>query len=107
MKIKKALKMLSALSHETRLNIFKILIQEGSEGLSAGALVEIIKIPPATLSFHLTQMTNADLISASKSGRNINYSLKYKSTKKLFKFLHENSYYKSDKENKFIETEKK
>ena len=60
MKQKKALNMLSALAQETRVNIYKLLIQEGKEGLAAGVIAEILQVPAATLSFHLAQMTNAD-----------------------------------------------
>lgn len=99
MKLKKAIKMLSALSQDTRLEIFRLLIKEGPEGLPAGVIAEILEVPSATLSFHLTQLSNAGLIVASKTGRSISYSAKYKSIKKLMRFVLEGSYQKRIKEN--------
>ena len=78
MKPKKALKMLSALAQDTRLSIFRLLIQEGPDGLSAGMISEILQVPAATLSFHLSQLTEAGLIDPTRDGRTIMYSAKYK-----------------------------
>ncbi len=99
MKHKKALKMLSALAQETRVNIYKLLVQESKEGLSAGVIAEILKVPAATLSFHLTQMTNAGLLKSSKNGRTVMYCAKQKAIKNLASFLTENSYKKLKEEN--------
>jgi len=98
MKAKKALKILSALSQETRLAIFRLLIQEGEEGLSAGMISEILQVPPATLSFHLSQLNDAGVLKSKKSGRVVTYSAKHKSVKKLNEFLLENSYKKRQKD---------
>ena len=97
MKAKKALKILSALSQETRLAIFRLLIQEGEEGLSAGMISEILQVPPATLSFHLSQLNDAGVLKSRKSGRVVTYAAKHKSIKKLNDFLLENSYKKRQK----------
>lgn len=94
MKHKKAVKMLSALAQETRVDVFRLLIQEGPEGLPAGVIAEILQVPGATLSFHLSQLTGAGLIKSSKEGRVIRYSAKYKIAKELLRFLTENSYKK-------------
>ncbi len=98
MKIKKALKMLSALSQETRLAIFKLLVQEGPEGISAGAISEILQVPPTTLSFHLAQLSDSGLLKSHKNGRVVMYAAKHKSFKNLHRFITENSYKKRQKE---------
>ena len=94
MKPKKALKMLTALAQETRMEVFRLLIQEGPDGLSAGMIAKIMNIPQTTLSFHLSMLKDAGLIKAIRNGRTINYAAKYKSIKNLNAFLTENSYKK-------------
>lgn len=97
LKPKKAIKMLSALAQETRLNVFRLLIKEDAKGLPAGTIAEILQVPSATLSFHLTQMTNAGLLKSSKEGRVIRYAAKHKSIKNLMAFLNDGAYKKSKK----------
>lgn len=97
MKVTKALKMLSALAQENRLAVFRLLIQEGPEGIPAGAIADILQIQPATLSFHLAQLSNAGLVKSYKEGRVVRYAAKYKSVKKLTSYLGENSYKKQEK----------
>lgn len=92
MKQKKALKMLSALAQETRVSIYKLLVQEGKDGLAAGVISEILQVPAATLSFHLAQMTNAGLLKSYKNGRSVMYSAKRKAIKNLAAYLTENSF---------------
>ena len=92
MKQKKAIKMLSALAQETRVNIYKLLVQEGKEGLPAGIIAEILQVPAATLSFHLSQMVNAGLLKSHKTGRSVRYAAKQKAIKNLASFLTENSF---------------
>ncbi len=92
MKSKKALKMLLALAQETRLEIFRLLIQEDEDGVSAGMIAQILNVPTATLSFHLSHMVNAGLIRSNREGRSIRYSARYKSAKKLSEHLNENAY---------------
>jgi ArsR family transcriptional regulator len=98
MKAKKALKILSALSQETRLAIFRLLIQEGEEGLSAGVISEVLQVPPATLSFHLAQLSDAGILKFHKNGRSVMYVAKYKTMKNLMEYMTENSYKKRLKE---------
>ena len=92
MKTSKVLKALSALAQENRLAIFRLLIQVGPSGISAGEIAEQLSIQPATLSFHLSQLTQADLIFAEKNGRMIHYSAKTKIIKKIARYLMDNSY---------------
>lgn len=98
MKQKKALKMLSALAQDTRINIYRLLVKEGKEGLSAGIVAEILQVPAATLSFHLSQMTNAGLLKSHKIGRTVMYSAKQKAIKKLAEFMTEDSHKKKQKQ---------
>ena len=97
MKASKVLKMLSALAQENRLAVFRLLIQEGPDGLPAGTIADILQIQPATLSFHLSQLSNAGLIEPEKDGRVVRYAAKYKSVKKLMTYLNDNSYKKRQK----------
>lgn len=89
MKPKKAVAALSALAHESRLDIFRLLLNKGEEGMAAGALAEALQIPAATLSFHLSQLSGAGLIKSTKDGRSVIYRASYKRLKKLTKFLTE------------------
>lgn len=97
MKNKKALKILSSLSQETRLAIFRLLIQEGPDGLSAGMISEILQVPPTTLSFHLSQLYEAGVLKSYKEGRTVMYAAKHKTIKNLMAYLTENSYKKRNK----------
>lgn len=63
-----------ALSQETRLKAFRLLVEHGSEGAPAGALSEKLGVPANTLSFHLSHMSNAGLVRSRREGRSIIYS---------------------------------
>ena len=65
---------LAALAQETRLDLFRLLVKAGPEGLSAGAISGELEIPSATLSFHLKELKSAGLILCEKSGRSRIYS---------------------------------
>jgi len=94
MKPKKALKALAALAQDTRLAIFRLLIQEGPEGLSAGVISEVLQVPPTTLSFHLSQLSDAGVLKSYKDGRTVMYAAKNKTIKNLINYLTDNSYKK-------------
>jgi DNA-binding transcriptional ArsR family regulator len=87
MKISKAVSALDALSQESRLLIFRLLMEQGEAGLSAGNISEQLSIPPATLSFHLSQLSSARLLDSHKEGRSVIYKANYKRIRKLAKFL--------------------
>jgi len=57
---------LAALAHETRLDVFRLLVQAGPAGVAAGVLAEALDTPPATLSFHLKELRNAQLVQAER-----------------------------------------
>lgn len=63
----------SSLSQETRLKVFKLLIEFGRDGLIPGKIAEELKIPDNTLSFHLSHMSRAGLVTSKKNGRSVTY----------------------------------
>ena len=85
-----AIKALGALAQETRLAIYRLLVQAGPEGRAAGVIGESLGIPPATLSFHLTQLAGARLVRPRQDGRFIFYSADFESMNALVGFLTEN-----------------
>ncbi|WP_052166387.1 ArsR/SmtB family transcription factor [Methylobacter tundripaludum] len=85
-----AVKALTALAQGTRLSIFRILVQAGKEGLSAGQIAKTLDIPNATLSFHLKELTNAGLITARQESRFIYYAANFTVMNELLGFLTEN-----------------
>lgn len=81
---------LAALAQETRLGLFRRLVQAGPEGLTPGALAAEFSLPPATLSFHLKELTNAGLLTATPNGRSIRYGADYTAMDELLGYLTEN-----------------
>lgn len=90
MDIDNALIAFSALSQETRLKVFKILVEYGSTGSPAGQLSERLGIPHNTLSFHLAHLSHAGMVSSRKQGRSIIYSANCDAIEGLISFLNEN-----------------
>jgi DNA-binding transcriptional ArsR family regulator len=90
METKQALLALSALAQETRLAIYRLLVQAGPEGMAAGAIGEKLDLPPATLSFHLAGLTRAGLAKSRQEGRFVIYSADYAAMNALVGFLTEN-----------------
>jgi len=87
MKPSNIVKSFIALGHDTRLTIFKLLVTKGEKGLPAGEVANELNIPGATLSFHLSNLSDAKLIGSRREGRTIYYFVKYKRIKKLIKYL--------------------
>jgi len=87
---KQALQALSALAQESRLAIFRLLIQQGPAGLAAGAIGEKLDLPPATLSFHLAGLARAGLVNSRHEGRFVFYSAHFECMNLLVGFLTEN-----------------
>ncbi|SFM10085.1 transcriptional regulator, ArsR family [Nitrosomonas nitrosa] len=85
-----AIKVLAALAQETRLTIFRTLVQTGEYGLSAGQLAKELNIPNATLSFHLKELTHAELVIARQESRFIYYSANFTTMNALLGYLTEN-----------------
>ena len=81
---------LSALAHETRLDVFRTLVQEGAGGLAAGVLAGRLGIPSPTLSFHLKELRSAGLIRSERDGRSLLYAPDFGAMRALVGFLTEN-----------------
>lgn len=89
MKLDHAVTALSALAQETRLAVFRLLVREGREGLSAGDVAARLGVAPATLSFHLAQLERAGLLSSERHSRHIVYRIDLEGTRRLLAFLTE------------------
>jgi len=90
METRQAIQALSALAQESRLAIFRLLVQAGPAGLAAGAIGATLDLPPATLSFHLAGLTRAGLAQSRQEGRFVIYSADYAAMNTLVGFLTEN-----------------
>jgi len=90
MKIATASERLAALGHETRLAIFRLLVQAGTEGISAGAICEKLAIPAPTLSFHLAHLARVGLIRGRQESRFIYYAADYAAMDELLAYLTDN-----------------
>ena len=87
MKSKDALACLAALSQETRLALFRRLVNTGPDGEKAGDLADVIGAPAPTLSFHLKELEQAGLIAQRRDGRNIIYTARYDRMRDLLSYL--------------------
>jgi ArsR family transcriptional regulator, arsenate/arsenite/antimonite-responsive transcriptional repressor len=87
---KQAVTALAALAQETRLDLFRLLVTVGPEGLPAGVIAERLGIAPSSLSFHLQQLVHADLITQRRLGRQLIYSAEYGAMNDLLFYLTEN-----------------
>lgn len=85
-----AVKRLSALAQASRLKAFRLLVQAGPEGLCVSDIQARTRISPATLSFHLKELSNAGLIDARQDGRFIYYAPNLKAMNALIGYLTEN-----------------
>jgi ArsR family transcriptional regulator len=90
METRTAVTALAALAQETRLSIFRLLVQAGPEGVPAGRISEELEVPSATLSFHLKDLTHAGLVTPRQEGRFIYYSADFERMAGLMSFLTQN-----------------
>lgn len=90
MKTKDAVAALAALAQESRLAVYRLLVQAGPQGMAAGVIAETLGLPPATLSFHLKELSNAGLAVSRQDGRYVIYSAHFGNALKLVDFLTEN-----------------
>ncbi len=79
-----------ALGQETRLNIFRLIVQRGSEGLCPSQMQELLGVPAATLSFHLRELVSSGLLSVERQSRNLIYRPNGNFTNELIGFLVDN-----------------
>lgn len=85
-----ALEAFASLSQETRLKVFKLVIEYGSDGIVPGKIAEELNIPDNTLSFHLSHMAKAGLVTSKKNGRSVTYFANTDLVEDLIGFLQEN-----------------
>ncbi len=85
-----ALAALAALAHETRLDVFRLLVRAGRKGLAAGAVADTLGIQAATLSFHLKELKNSGVVRCRRDGRSLIYSPSFEVMGSLVDFLTEN-----------------
>jgi DNA-binding transcriptional ArsR family regulator len=85
-----AIAALAALAQESRLDIFRLLVQAGAEGMPAGQIGDQLGLPSATLSFHLNQLKHANLVTFRREGRSLIYSAAYPVMNDLLGYLTEN-----------------
>ena len=90
METTQAVEALAALAQSSRLQIYRLLVEAGPEGLPAGRIGEELELPPATLSFHLSQLTRAGLARSRQEGRFVIYSADFASMNTLVGYLTEN-----------------
>jgi ArsR family transcriptional regulator, arsenate/arsenite/antimonite-responsive transcriptional repressor len=90
MKTKTAVIALSALAQDSRLAIYRTLVQAGPAGLAAGKISEITGIPPSSLSFHLKELNYANLVSSRQAGRFVIYATNFSTMNELISYLTEN-----------------
>ena len=90
MKMTDAVESLAALAQETRLAIYRLLVQAGAEGVSAGAIAGTLGVTPATLSFHLKELARAGLVTSRPASRFVYYSANYERMAALMTYLTEN-----------------
>ena len=81
---------LSALAQDSRLTIFRALVQAGPSGLAAGKISELTGIAPSSLSFHLKELSHADMVSSQQAGRFVIYTANFSTMNALLGFLTEN-----------------
>jgi DNA-binding transcriptional ArsR family regulator len=90
METKSAVTALAALAQETRLSVFRLLVQAGPVGLAAGEVGQKLEVPPATLSFHLKELSHAGLVTSRQEGRFVYYAANFEHMAALMSFLTQN-----------------
>jgi len=81
---------LAALAQENRLDVFRLLVQAGPDGLTAGAVAEKLSLAPNTLSFHFDRLKQAGLVSCTRDGRSLIYAARFETVNGLLAYLTEN-----------------
>lgn len=85
-----AAELLAALGHESRLAIFRLLVEAGPAGLNVSAIGDKLGLPGATLSFHLAHLSRVGLIKGERASRFIHYSVEFATMDELIAFLTRN-----------------
>jgi ArsR family transcriptional regulator, arsenate/arsenite/antimonite-responsive transcriptional repressor len=85
-----AIAALAALAQDSRLDVFRLLVQAGPDGMAAGEVAAALNVPPNTLSFHFDRLRNAGLVKFERRSRSLIYSAKYETMNALLGYLTEN-----------------
>lgn len=85
-----AVQALAALAHDTRLALFRMLVERGPDGLSAGVIAERLGVPPSSLTFHVQHLHRAGLITQRRLSRQLIYAADFAAMNGLVGFLTEN-----------------
>ncbi len=81
---------LSALAQDNRLDVYRLLVQAGSEGMPAGSVASALKLAPNTLTFHFDRSRQAGLVTVRREGRSMIYAARYDTMNRLISYLTEN-----------------
>jgi ArsR family transcriptional regulator, arsenate/arsenite/antimonite-responsive transcriptional repressor len=81
---------LAALAQDSRLDVYRLLVQAGPEGMPAGAIADALKLAPNTLTFHLDRLRVAGLVAVRRDGRSMIYTARYEAMNGLIAYLTEN-----------------
>lgn len=87
MKKQHAIAILSALAQHSRLDVFRLLVEAGREGMPAGHIAASLRLPPSALSFHLDRLREAGLITVRREGRSMIYSARFDAMNALVSYL--------------------
>jgi ArsR family transcriptional regulator, arsenate/arsenite/antimonite-responsive transcriptional repressor len=90
MKKRDALAALAALAQDNRLDVFRLLVEAGPDGMSAGSVSGALKLAPNTLTFHFDRLREAGLVSVRRDGRSMIYAARYDTMNALLGYLTEN-----------------
>src|SRR6516165_10197575 len=81
---------LAALAQDNRLDVFRLLVQAGPDGMPAGGVADALDLAPNTLTFHFDRLRTAGLVTARREGRSIIYAARFEAMHELIAFLTEN-----------------
>ena len=90
MKKRDALAALAALAQDNRLNVYRLLVQAGPEGMPAGSVAGALKLAPNTLTFHFDRLREAGLVTVRREGRSMIYAAQFDTMNALLGYLTEN-----------------
>jgi ArsR family transcriptional regulator, arsenate/arsenite/antimonite-responsive transcriptional repressor len=90
MKNSNAVSALAALAQENRLDVFRLLVEAGPDGMPAGAVATALKLAPNTLTFHFDRLRDAGLVTVRRDGRSMIYAAQFEVMNDLLGFLTEN-----------------
>ncbi len=87
MKKQTAVAILSALAQDNRLDVFRLLVEAGPEGMPAGHIASSLRLPPNALTFHLDRLREAGLVTVRREGRSMIYSARFEAMNALVSYL--------------------